>query len=228
LATTVLNLVRMARRFTLALALLASGVTMVGQVRAQLVEWTQRVPIARGYAAMTYDSARGVTVMFGGYSSPGLHSGETWEWDGTTWNYRAIDGPSPRYGHAMAYDSARHVTVLFGGYTNTGPYYNGETWEWDGTTWTQRAGSGPSPREHHAMAYDAARGVTVLFGGDGLNGYSNETWEWNGVTWTQRVVSGPSLRAGHANGMGRHGPNEWSAVLQGGPVTRWCTTRLAA
>ncbi|HMN39575.1 MAG TPA: kelch repeat-containing protein [Phycisphaerales bacterium] len=144
---------------------------------------------------MAYDSARGVTVLFGG--SPAFdYSGETWEWNGSAWTQRLVTGPSPRLWHAMAYDAGRGVTVLFGGATN-GPN-SGETWEWNGSTWTQRLVSGPSPRYQHTMAYDAARGVTVLFGGNTTGGYNDETWEWNGSTWTQRVVNGPSARANHA------------------------------
>jgi hypothetical protein len=146
--------------------------------------WTQRLvsgPSPRVGAVMTYDAARGVTVLYGGVarsagggSSP---SDETWEWNGTAWTQR-VDGPSPRSGR-MAYDAARHVTVLFGGYVHVsgGPaYYSGETWEWDGTAWTQRMVSGPSPRGGHAMTFDASRGATVLFGGDGAETYNGETW----------------------------------------------------
>jgi hypothetical protein len=44
--------------------------------------WNQRTsgtsPSPRAHGAMTYDSARGVTVFFGGYNGSTL--GETWEW----------------------------------------------------------------------------------------------------------------------------------------------------
>ncbi len=38
---------------------------------------------------MAYDSARGVTVLFGGGTDHGL-SGQTWEWDGTQWTLRHV------------------------------------------------------------------------------------------------------------------------------------------
>jgi len=76
---------------------------------------------------MAYDSAGGVTVLFGGHD--GSYDGETWEWDGTSWTPRSSAGPSARHFHAMAYDSAGGVTVLFGGYD--GSIY-GDTWEWTG------------------------------------------------------------------------------------------------
>jgi hypothetical protein len=168
--------------------------------------WTQRAvsgPSPRAGHAMAYDSARGVSVLFGGYSpTSGGYSGETWEWNGTAWTQQNVSSPPPRNFHAMAYDSARGVTVLFGGLgfdNSTQQYlYFDDTWEWDGTAWTQRAVTGPSPRFFHAMAYDSVRGVTVLFGGESNPFLSGETWEWNGTAWTQRVVSGPSPRYGHA------------------------------
>src|SRR2546430_14962699 len=55
-------------------------------------------------AAMAYDAARGVTVLFGG------HTGATWEWDGTLWTYRPETGPTANSA-AMAFDMARSVTV---------------------------------------------------------------------------------------------------------------------
>jgi hypothetical protein len=177
--------------------LLIASILAPRAAEAQQVQWTQshvNGPSPRRAHAMAYDSARGVTVLFGGLRDNGPSSGETWEWDGAAWALRQAIGPSPRYGHAMAYDSARAVTVLFGGMSGT--YGDGETWEWNGTAWTQRQVSGPSARVYHAMAYDSARGVTVLFGGAGGGG--NDTWEWDGATWTQRQVNGPSPRQSHA------------------------------
>ena len=164
--------------------------------------WTQRIvsgPSVRDSHAMAYDSARGVTVLFGGNNTnPAGSNAETWEWNGTTWTQRMVSGPSARYGHAMVYDSLRGVTVLFGGYTTAN---NGETWEWNGTVWTRIAVVTPQPRAYHSMAYDSARGVTVMFGG--MNNYANgdinsETWEWNGTEWTFRGVGGPPRRFKHA------------------------------
>jgi hypothetical protein len=145
---------------------------------------------------MAYDSARDVTVLFGGTDNSS-HLGDTWEWDGNAWTLRSSSGPTERAGHAMAYDSARGVTVLFGGLD---VFYNefGDTWEWDGSAWTLQSNSGPSPRFSPAMAYDSARDVTVLFGGwdDIVN--VGDTWEWDGSAWTLRSNSGPSPREHHA------------------------------
>jgi hypothetical protein len=136
---------------------------------------------------MAYDSARGVTVLFGGGTdsdSPSLR--DTWEWDGTRWKERASTGPSNRRWHAMVYDSARGVTVLFGGWEYY-QYYS-DTFEWDGQAWHLRASPDrPARRAFHAMAYDSQRERTVLFGGSDPYGLFGETWEWDGrgyAAWT--------------------------------------------
>jgi hypothetical protein len=166
-------------------------------------DWTQRFPSTapspRWYCPMAYDSARGVTVLFGGSTG----GNQTWEWDGTNWTQRFPPAsPSSRYGHSMAFDSVRGVCVLFGGYSSVfPPGRRNDTWEWNGTTWTQRfPATPPSPREEQALAYDSARRVTVLFGGLGnQNQFYADTWEWNGTTWTQRFpAASTSPRRCHA------------------------------
>ncbi len=169
--------------------------------------WTQRTPTSKpaggSLRSMAFDSARGVSVLFGGPN--GAPNNETWEWNGADWTQRSpANSPLRRLATALAYDSARHVTVMFGGSAfdpNTGAYDSNETWEWDGTNWTQRTpATSPPGRFFHAMAYDSARGVTVLFGGfqSGSN-VLDDTWEWNGSDWTQRSpTDSPDPRNGHA------------------------------
>ncbi len=155
-------------------------------------------PLARAGHAMAYDSARGVTVLFGGDDGNDFLN-DTWEWDGTEWTRRfPANNPTARNGHGLAYDSARGVTVLFGGYN--GSSYLGDTWEWDGTDWTQRSPANkPTVRGFHALAYDSARGVTVLFGGYDGNVYMNDTWEWDGTNWTLRSPANkPTARTNYA------------------------------
>jgi hypothetical protein len=94
------------------------------------VVWTLRLndgPSPRFAHAMAYDSARGVTVLFGGSGQKGFSEAETWEWDGSAWAVRASDGPVGLYDHAMTYDRARGVVVSFGGGDEEFPL--GGTWE---------------------------------------------------------------------------------------------------
>jgi len=77
---------------------------------------------------MTYDSGRGVTVLFGGDAGYTVYD-DTWEWDGTNWTQRSpANKPTMRQDQALAYDSGRGVTVLFGGHE---PYtVLDDTWEY--------------------------------------------------------------------------------------------------
>jgi len=169
-------------------------------------------PTPRALFAMAYDSVRGVTVLFGGYTSLPNVFGDTWEWDGSSWTLvhpadpTGATAPTPRRGSAMAYDSLRGVSVLFGGSDIQGgtETLRDDTWEWDGSVWNRCfPPTSPSARGGHAMTYDSTRDRTVLFGGQSsVPGVRlDDTWEWNGGggtcsgTWTQlAVVSGPSQR----------------------------------
>jgi hypothetical protein len=164
--------------------------------------WTQKEdigPSARSDHAMTYDSVRSRTILFGGNSPMGnvvVQVNDTWEWDGEFWTQMADTGPAARQNHALCFDSARQTALLFGGLVGNTPI--GDTWSWNGEDWTQLDDTGPSARWGHAMVFDSARGRAVLFGGNALTGILNDTWEWDGQAWTQLADTGPSPRWQHA------------------------------
>jgi hypothetical protein len=159
-------------------------------------------PSARSVPAMAFDPQRGATVLFGGSAGDsgdlatlGVASGDTWQWNGTTWTEaHPAQSPPARSAAAMAYDEARHEMVLAGGAASVALL--GDTWTWDGTTWTPRASLLP-PRALASMAYDAAHQQVVLFGGiatfSGIGGgpeladpgLLNDTWTWDGSSWTR-------------------------------------------
>lgn len=154
-------------------------------------------PVPRSRTAMAYDSWRGVTVHFGGNAE---WQDDTWEWDGTRWDYIPIAGPPARESHAMAFDSRRGVTVLHGGYgrVNGMTVRFSDTWEYDGTEWRMVDATGFGRRTVHAMAFDERRGVTVAYSGDDDGGNpARDTWEWDGATWTQVATDGPPYLSGH-------------------------------
>ena len=144
---------------------------------AQSAQWLDREisgPPARYGHTMTYDSARGVTVVVGGIPA---NAPTTWEWNGSVWTQRMVTTPPVYSGAAAVYDSTRGVTVIFGGLA-VGAVPIGQTWEWNGTVWTQQMVTGPSARYGHSMVYDSARGVTVLFGGTNSDTPAfGDTWE---------------------------------------------------
>ncbi|HET6279011.1 MAG TPA: kelch repeat-containing protein [Candidatus Polarisedimenticolia bacterium] len=130
--------------------------------------WRQVVtavaPEARQFHRMTYDSARGRVLLFGGRGAAGQLLGDFWQYDGANWTELEIaESPSPRSGFGFAYDSLRDRVVLFGGCADPGAL--GDTWEFDGALW-RRAPTprSPAPACEVQMAYDSFHGVTVLHG----------------------------------------------------------------
>lgn len=168
--------------------------------RAQVGEWmlvSETGPSPRAAAALAFDAARGVTVLYGGTS--GYVNSETWEYDGVAWReVQPVLRPPGRLFTPMVFDSRRGVCVLFGGYDSPNHAYLDDTWEYDGSSWTQRNLTGPDARQNHVMVYDSNRGVTVLHGGLGIGGLRRDTWEYDGVQWRQVSLDGPGDRYGHA------------------------------
>ena len=190
---------------TVLLTLAITGPLVHADATTTSLNWVQvsatQSPPGRDYAATSYDSLRGQTVLFGGSNAQGGSAfSDTWEWDGTTWvqNTPAVS-PSGVVTATMAYDSGRGVSVLFGGATSSGAATSA-TWEWDGSTWVQRQPVvSPPARVWAAMAYDSSRARTVLFGGGASSGTVGDTWEWDGTSWKQLVpASSPSPRFGAA------------------------------
>ncbi len=169
-------------------------------------QWTQAAPTAsptaRNSHGLSYDVARGVAVMFGGYDGNNTTAlGDTWTYEGTNWTPSTpATAPDARWGHAMAFDNRRARTVLFGGF-RPGVGSVADTWEFDGTTWTQLAtANAPAGRAYHAMAFDSVRNRMVAFGGLG-NALATlgDTWTFDGVDWMQvATANAPSARRGAA------------------------------
>jgi hypothetical protein len=133
---------------------------------------------------MTFDTAHGNSVLFGGRDEFGNYVGDTWLWTGTTWSQQSpASSPSNRDSGAMSYDDYLGAPVLFGGFQcsscSLGTWYN-DTWYWTGSNWSlQSPSASPSVRENAAMAYDAQTRTEVLFGGSTTNGQIlGDTWTY--------------------------------------------------
>lgn len=147
-------------------------------------------PPPRQGHVMVYDAKRNRTVVFGGMGvgapgQPPPQLGDTWEFDGTSWQQKRVTGPAARFGAGATFDSKRGVIVIFGGFGANG--FFGDTWSWDGSTWQRLADTGPEPRGMGYLAYDSRRDRIVLFGGrkGWPDGDLNDTWEWDGSRWTK-------------------------------------------
>lgn len=116
-------------------------------------------PPPRTEAGLSYDSDRGVVVLFGGSSYT-----DTWEWNGETrvWTRRfPTTLMNLRRGHAMAYDPVLRRTLMHGGRADSAGHR--DTWSWDGENWTRLLTDGPLG-VHHSMYFDPRRQAMVLGG----------------------------------------------------------------
>src|SRR5206468_1923278 len=113
-------------------------------------------PSPRDDMGMTYDAARGQTVLFGGADDSGDLLGDTWTWNGATWTReQPATSPSARYGMGMAFDAALGDVVLFGGSASGHCCTQADTWTWDGANWTeQHPATSPPGRGAFGMTYD--------------------------------------------------------------------------
>lgn len=140
------------------------------------------VPSPR-FAELTYDSARGVVVLFGGTGSTSPYEfRDTWEYDGASWTLRSTAvSPTAENTYETAYDPIRGKTVLIAGHIY-GRQIPTQTWEWDGMTW---AAASPQPIPpvfpEPQLIFDPSRSKLLLLG----SGYASdaETWEWDGAQW---------------------------------------------
>lgn len=135
---------------------------------------------SRGWAGAAYDAKRERVVVFGGYTDGFAKLGDTWEWDGVSWQQKAATipppgGPGARNGIAMTWDPVQERVVMVAGESATAQH--SDVWEWDGVTWTLRPTVGLSPRVNHAIAYDTHRSRLVLACGVRGGSTLGDTWE---------------------------------------------------
>lgn len=156
-------------------------------------------PSPRYLYGMSFDSRRGVVVLFGGRTASTTLD-ETWEFNGTSWAPVTLTTTPPaRAEMAMVFDRALGATVLFGGYDLDTDTVYGDTWIYDGVDWrltpTDPALS-PGPRYRTAAVYDTTRSRTVLYGGYTGTLVKHETYEFNGEKWQLTVPeAGPAPQA---------------------------------
>ena len=147
------------------------------------------VPSARQGHSMTYDSASGKVILFGGWNG-GADFNDTWAYDPETNEWTNLkpsgDLPPAASAYSVAYDSTSDKVILFGGIS--GEEYPGtchnDTWAYDPTanTWTNLhpAGSLPPVRWGAPMVYDPDADKVILFGGGDSGSTSlGDTWGYD-------------------------------------------------
>ncbi len=157
-------------------------------------EWTQLhppdSPDPRSDAAIVYDEANGIIVLYDGYCEDNSHPQDTWVYDFEEGNWIPMspgESPLPQYGHHMIYDSFNEAVVMYGGHwsiTENGRmvshgYSDGVwTYNYPSDSWTKVDTADSLPKRYwHTLAYDEDRGKMVVFGGSGENNaVLDDTW----------------------------------------------------
>ncbi|MEZ6233772.1 MAG: GC-type dockerin domain-anchored protein [Phycisphaerales bacterium] len=135
------------------------------------LEWTQKFPAhtpgPRSEHELVYDPARGVILLFGGYSPAVGFNADVWAYDGDDWTLLTTspNGPTTNYAQQgdAAFDRARNKLIVLAEYIG-GPQPTSRTWELDSTTlqW-QMTFEGPAPYYRTApIAFDPSR--NTLYG----------------------------------------------------------------
>ncbi len=140
-------------------------------------------PSARASPGLTWDTADGYVLLFGGTLPNGRFSQETWSFLGGHWtNLTATAGtpPAGRQSPAMFNDTASGYVVLCCGGGAAGAL--GDTWKFVGGTWSPlTTTAGPECCVQGTM--DTSAGEGIFFGGGDL-GASANTWIFSGGNWT--------------------------------------------
>lgn len=157
-------------------------------------EWTQLhpqdSPYPRSDAAIAYDEANGVIVLFDGYCRDDRGRQDTWVYDFGEGNWIQMDpeeSPKSQYGHYMIYDSQNRQMVMYGGHwsiwengRSISHGYSDGVWTYDypSDTWTKVDTATSLPQRYwHTIAYDGDRGKMVVFGGSGATTpVLDDTW----------------------------------------------------
>jgi len=80
-------------------------------------------------SALTFDTAAGVPIFFGGGGAGSTLFNDTWQFHDNGWQFLgSLTSPSPRWEMSgLAYDPTEGYSVLFGGISQAGSFLN-ETW----------------------------------------------------------------------------------------------------
>ena len=183
--------------------------------------------LREGYA-MTFDSADGYVVLFGGTNSSAATNSnyglsDTWTFSGGVWTHLSISGPAARGEAMMTYDAKDGYVLLFGGtpgWWGVNDEFN-DTWAFHAGTWTNLSpANAPSPRRSAAMTYDVKDGYVLLFGGlntrTGIYDDLSDTWTFAGGLWTNVTAGLQRAPAGRDGAAFVYDPAAGCALLFGG------------
>ena len=135
--------------------------------RWQSVRAGRVTPPARCGHCMAFDEQAGVAVLFGGIGAKMNSLGDTWLFDGNTWEQVRGSGPPARRYAAMAYDPGLPGCVLHGGSVDeAGTESFGDAWIFRENSWKRLPTKfDTEPRDDHGFAYHRGAARMVMLEG---------------------------------------------------------------
>src|SRR5439155_9802039 len=191
--------------------------------------WMERSPRTspspRSDAAVAFDTANGITLLFGGFD------GERYL--GDLWSYRFADDdwvprqtsvlPSARADGRMAYDLQSRFFFLFSGNDYSDASFNfhhlADMWRysWSDNAWVQIFPDVlPMPRDYSVFASDHAFGELLLVGGYGNRTILGDIWSFNTTRLVWRNISTPGGPSPRMAAVGGYDPVEDILAIFGG------------
>ncbi len=168
-------------------------------------------PIARWAASLTWDTADGYLLLFGGRSGGNATTlprflNDSWAFNGSGWKpILTANAPAPRGMAPIAFDPAINATLLFSG--GDIDFANGtiaafhDTWTYTGGVWTNiTATAGTGAGQASSMAYDPDVGGVIATGimrPGSICTSLNQTWVYANGTWTKLLNSSSPLPGGN-------------------------------
>jgi hypothetical protein len=191
--------------------------------------WTQRHPASgpspRSDAAVAFDDANGITLLFGGFDGKS-YLGDTWYFVFANDSWIPRDSsrrPSPRADGRMVYDSQHRLFYLFSGNDYSDPSFNfhhlEDMWRysWTDNAWAQIfPDTLPMPRDYAVFVSDLAFDELLLVGGYGNRVILDDVWAFNTTQLVWRNVSTPTGPSPRMAAVGGYTPREDSVVMFGG------------
>lgn len=159
-------------------------------------------PSCRIDAGITYDSAAGYVVMFGGTVKVGgvcqnrirnETSSQTWSFVHGTWTELSPEASPPsRWAESLVYDASTDSVLLFGG---LGAFDTSlaDTWMFSRGNWTPvHLVLYPTGRFSASMVFDPVTGTVLMFGGlsepQRAAPILSDFWEFTAGTWVNLTV----------------------------------------
>jgi hypothetical protein len=124
-------------------------------------------PSPRFGAMMTYDSADGYVLLYGGWAPNGYTTyQDVWKFHGGAWSLLSnTSAPGTGAFGVMAYDSTDGYVLLYGA---AGQGAATDTWTYLGGTWTQLSpATYPTLQGSYVITMDSTKGEIILYGAGG-------------------------------------------------------------